>query len=145
MTAPSILIIEDDRRIATTLQIRLKAAGFDVHHALTGHAGLEQCAAISPSLVVLDIRLPDIDGYEVCERIRQTPGLDSTKVLFLSANSQPEASIRAEEVGGDMFLPKTCGWKELIGAIHALLGNRPVQASGISRRDSRHHKECNDV
>jgi DNA-binding response OmpR family regulator len=106
----TVLIIDDDRRLATAIRDRLVAAGFAVVHAERGITGLEQADLLRPDLIILDIRMPDIDGFEVCATLRQRPGLRGTPVLFLSADSTDLDISKARQAGGDYFMSKPyCG------------------------------------
>ena len=71
-SSPTILVVEDESSIASFVSLYLKNAGYTVRTASTGSAGLAEVAASNPALIVLDLMLPDIDGIEVCKRIRQT-------------------------------------------------------------------------
>src|SRR5690554_5317816 len=96
---------------------RLQASGFTVYHAINGLAGVEAAEMHHPDTIVLDIRMPDIDGYDVCTRIRGKPGLADTPIIFLSANVQDSARRRAMEVGGCAFVSKPYDAADVIAAI----------------------------
>ena len=113
----SVLIIDDEPAITAALMIRLEAAGYRVFHAINGLAGVEAAWRHRPEVIVLDIRMPDIDGYEVCTRIRNAPELAETPIVFLSANVQDSARRRALEVGGSAFLSKPYEATDVIAAI----------------------------
>lgn len=102
----TVLIVDDDPGITAALMTRLQAAGYEVFHAINGLAGIEAAELHRPDVIVLDIRMPDIDGYEVCTRIKQSPELCAIPVVFLSANVQDSARQRALDVGGCAFLSK---------------------------------------
>src|SRR6218665_2712602 len=90
MSTPQILMIEDDARLAQRVSEYLTQSGFGVAHALDGGAGLEQLQQHAPDLVILDLMLPDIDGLEVCRRIRSLPGpLAKVSILMLTAKGDP--------------------------------------------------------
>ncbi|MEZ6235734.1 MAG: response regulator [Phycisphaerales bacterium] len=102
----SVLIVDDEPRITIALMTRLQSAGYTVYHAINGLAGVEAAALHHPDAIVMDIRMPDIDGFEACERIRRLPGLTGVPVVFLSANVRDEARVRAIRAGGSVFLSK---------------------------------------
>src|SRR4051812_17857409 len=83
--APVILVIEDDHYIATMLQTVMADEGYTVQHAATGHDGLRQLQAEGIDLVLLDVMLPDLDGREVCRRIRAEPRDEYVPVIMLTA------------------------------------------------------------
>lgn len=105
MTA-SILIVDDEPRITLALMTRLEAEGYQVFHAINGFAGIEAAAMHEPDAIVLDIRMPDIDGYEVCQRIKRMPRLKDVPVIFLSANVQDGTRAKATRAGGSAFVSK---------------------------------------
>ena len=116
----SLLLIEDDQRLGRAMRLRLTRDGYTMYHTTTGTYGVELARANRPDVVLLDIRLPDIDGFEVCHRIRHTPGIEHTKIIFLSTHTQLSFRKRAEQAGGDLFLSKTCRPMEIYEAIQSL-------------------------
>ena len=117
----TIVIIDDDRAIAQLTSLWVKAAGFNTVTANDGRGGLEAIARHRPDLVLLDIRMPEMDGFEVNRRLRQTPGVAETPVIFLSAHAQETTRQESLAAGGRYFLPKPYEVKSLIAAIHAVL------------------------
>lgn len=116
----SVLIVDDQPQITMALMMRLQASGYEVFHAVNGLAGVEAAALHRPDVIVLDIRMPDIDGYDACVRIKRLPGLDRTPIVFLSANSQESFRQRAMQVGGKIFFAKPYKAADIIRAIDAL-------------------------
>lgn len=117
----SVLIIDDEPRITGALMTRLEAIGYTVYHAINGLAGVEAAALHEPDAIILDIRLPDIDGYETCVRIRRLPRLEHTPILFLSANVQDEAIARAKAVGGDRYICKPYEAADIICSLREVI------------------------
>lgn len=117
----SVLIVDDEPRITAALMTRLESVGYEVYHAINGLAGIEAAALYEPDLILLDIRLPDIDGYETCTRIRRMPRLAESPIIFLSANVQDEAVLRAEAAGGDRFISKPYESSVVLDAIEELI------------------------
>jgi len=113
----SILIIDDEPGLSLALRTRFKAAGFEVNHALNGLAGIEAAEMHRPAAIVLDIRMPDIDGFETCAAIHRIPGLHAVPVIFLSASVEDSARQRAIEVGGTEFLSKPFESADVIAAV----------------------------
>ncbi len=101
---PSILIIEDETSMADILADNLSEEGYEVAVAQDGQTGLDMWQHSRPQLVVLDVMLPQLNGFELCHKMR-TAG-DDTPVLFLSAKSEPEDRVQGLRVGGDDYLPK---------------------------------------
>ena len=125
MSTPQILMIEDDARLAQMVSEYLTKSGFGVAHAADGQTGLEQVQQHAPDLVILDLMLPDIDGLEVCRRIRALPGtLAKVSVLMLTAKGDPMDRIIGLEIGADDYLPKPFEPRELLARIRAVLRRR---------------------
>jgi DNA-binding response OmpR family regulator len=117
----TIVIIDDDRAIAQLTALWIKAAGFNTIIANDGRSGLAAIAQHRPDLVLLDIRMPEMDGFEVNRQIRQTPELAEIPVIFLSAHAQETTRQESLASGGRRFLPKPYESKTLIAAIRAVL------------------------
>ncbi len=118
-------MIEDDARLAQMVGEYLGQSGFAVHHAGDGHGGLLALQASPPDLVILDLMLPDMDGLEVCRRIRSMPGaLAQIPVLMLTAKGDPMDRIIGLEIGADDYLPKPFEPRELLARIRAVLRRR---------------------
>ncbi|MBH2020726.1 response regulator [Polaromonas sp.] len=117
-----LLMIEDDARLASMVGEYLRQSGYGFAHAATGSAGLEALQAISPDLVILDLMLPDMDGLEVCRRIKGQGGdAARTAVLMLTAKGDPMDRIVGLEIGADDYLPKPFEPRELLARIRAVL------------------------
>ncbi len=118
-------MIEDDVRLADMVREYLGQSGFVVHHATDGSKGLAAVQSAVPDLVILDLMLPDMDGLEVCRRIRALPGaLAQTPVLMLTAKGDPMDRIIGLEIGADDYLPKPFEPRELLARIRAVLRRR---------------------
>lgn len=113
-----ILIIEDEPDIARGLTDALEFEGFEVFSANLGREGLKLVRERGPDLVILDLMLPDINGFSVCEQIRQHNML--TPVIMLTARSQESDKIRGLEVGADDYVTKPFSVGELVARIHAV-------------------------
>jgi len=116
--APSILVVEDEGSIASFVSLYLKNAGYSVRSAATGSEALAQVAAQMPSLIVLDLMLPDIDGIEVCKRIRQR---SDVPILMLTARDEDVDKIIGLEVGADDYLTKPFNPRELVARVKSIL------------------------
>jgi CheY-like chemotaxis protein len=117
----SVLIVDDEPLITCALMTRLEDKGFKVYHAINGLAGVEAAALYEPDVIIMDIRMPDIDGYEACQRIHRMPRLAETPIIFLSANVQDTAIARTEEVGGSRFISKPYNAADVIDALNTLI------------------------
>jgi two-component system response regulator RstA len=133
MTTPQLLMIEDDTRLAHMVGEYLGQSGFGFHHAPDGMSGIEQLQQHAPDLVILDLMLPDIDGLDVCRRIRSLPGgLAKVPVLMLTAKGDPMDRIIGLELGADDYLPKPFEPRELLARIRAVLRRRGDNAAPVA-------------
>ncbi len=124
-----LLMIEDDARLASMVCEYLRQSGYLVEHAGDAQSGLATLQARAPQLVVLDLMLPDMDGLEVCRRIRSLPGaLAATPILMLTAKGDPMDRIIGLEMGADDYLPKPFEPRELLARIR---DNPPVVANRL--------------
>jgi len=119
--APRILLIEDDPRLAAMVSEYLGEAGFHVSTAAAGGAGLEQLGREPYDALVLDLMLPDIDGLEVCRKLRAT---SDTPVLMLTARGDTMDRVVGLEIGADDYLPKPFEPRELLARLRAILRRR---------------------
>ncbi len=118
-------MIEDDARLAGMVKEYLGQSGFVVSHAGDGLGGLTRLQELAPDLVILDLMLPDIDGLEVCRRIRSLPGeAAQVPVLMLTAKGDPMDRIIGLELGADDYLPKPFEPRELLARVRAILRRR---------------------
>ncbi len=120
-----LLMIEDDARLAQMVSEYLGQSGFDVSHAGDGGQGLAALQSTPTDLVILDLMLPDMDGLDVCRRIRALPGaLAQVPILMLTAKGDPMDRIIGLEIGADDYLPKPFEPRELLARIRAILRRR---------------------
>lgn len=115
-------MIEDDDRLAMMVGDYLRQSGFGFSHATDGAQGLSSVQQASPDLVILDLMLPDMDGLQVCQKIRALSGAQAqTPVLMLTAKGDPMDRIIGLELGADDYLPKPFEPRELLARIRAIL------------------------
>ena len=119
MTRQHLLMIEDDARLAAMVGEYLGQAGYGFTHALDGATGLAELQIVAPDLVILDLMLPDMDGLEVCRRIKASGS--ATAVLMLTAKGDPMDRIVGLEIGADDYLPKPFEPRELLARVRAVL------------------------
>ncbi|MBX6354810.1 MAG: response regulator transcription factor [Micromonosporaceae bacterium] len=115
----SLLVVEDDPNILELLSASLRFAGFDVTTVTSGAEAVSAARDVRPDLVVLDIMLPDLDGFEVIRRMRE--GGRRTPVVFLTARDATEDKIRGLTLGGDDYVTKPFSLEELTARIRAVL------------------------
>jgi len=126
-----LLMIEDDARLAGMVVDYLGQNGFAVVHAADAQSGLSRLQTPDIDLVMLDLMLPDMDGLQVCQRIRALPGhLGQVPVLMLTAKGDPMDRIIGLEMGADDYLPKPFEPRELLARIKAVLRRKTPAHSG---------------
>lgn len=129
-------MIEDDSRLATMVGEYLRQSGYGFTHAADGASGIAALQTSPPDLVILDLMLPDMDGLEVCRRIKSQGGETSrTAVLMLTAKGDPMDRIVGLEIGADDYLPKPFEPRELLARIRAVL-RRGGEPSGSASAGS---------
>ncbi len=101
-----VLSIDDNREIASTLKSRFEEAGYDFDAAYSGQEGLVRMKSYKPDLVLLDIMMPGMDGFEVLRRIKADPETNGTPVIMLTAKRQREDVIRAIAIGAKAYIVK---------------------------------------
>ena len=119
---PTVLIIEDEATLAAVLVDNLEAEGYAVTVAADGQEGLDMWRKKQPEIVVLDVMLPFVDGYEVCRTMRRAG--DTTPVLFLSAKGRPDDRVAGLAAGGDDYLPKPFHLPEFLLRVQNMLRRR---------------------
>jgi two-component system alkaline phosphatase synthesis response regulator PhoP len=119
---PTVLIVEDEATLAEVLADNLVDEGYLVEVARDGRSGRDVWSDIGPDLVVLDVMLPGLNGYELCEAMRRAG--DSTPVLFLSARGQADDRVRGLQAGGDDYLPKPFHLPEFLLRVANMLRRR---------------------
>src|SRR6059036_2126040 len=136
-----VLIIEDEEGIIHLLSLYLKDAGYEIAVAKDGADGLALHARLHPDLVILDIMLPAIDGFEVCRRIR---AWSKTPILMLTARGDEDDRISGLDLGADDYLVKPFSPRELVSRVRAILrraeGHEGQQAEGEEALANSHNK-----
>jgi two-component system, OmpR family, alkaline phosphatase synthesis response regulator PhoP len=116
-----ILLVDDEPYILRSLSYLLTREGYAVETASNGEEGLERLRMVHPPLVFLDIMMPRMNGYEVCEQIKQDPALATTYVIMLSAKGQQIDRERAMLGGADEYMTKPFSPREVAERVHTLL------------------------
>lgn len=114
-------MVEDDAELVELLRFNLKKAGFAVGTASDGIEAIKKARSLLPDLVLLDLMLPELDGFAVCEVLRRDPNLAHTPVIMLTALSSQLARLAGMEAGANEYMVKPFSPKQLISKIEALL------------------------
>jgi len=117
-----ILVVEDDDELSTLLRLMLKLSDWEIGSASNGYEALEQARIFKPTLVLLDIMLPGIDGIEVCRRLQADPDLKNIPVVILSAKGDPQTRQAAQDAGAIEYWTKPVVPQQLLGGIRRVLG-----------------------
>ena len=136
----TLLFIEDDEAIRTALQLVLEDEGYEVVVAGDGETGIKKFGQINPDLVLLDLRLPDISGFEVCRAIRRT---SITPVIMVTAQTDTSDLVNGFDAGADDYVTKPVVLKELAARIRAAL--RRTQTSEPSPSNAKSLNKIGDV
>ncbi len=127
MESKKILIIEDEKAISDIIKFNLAKEGFEADTAYDGQDGLEKALAGNPDLILLDVMLPLMDGFEVCKRVRES---SMVPILMLTAKEEEVDKVLGLELGADDYITKPFGMRELIARIRANIRRTDAQSSG---------------
>jgi DNA-binding response OmpR family regulator len=131
----TVLVVEDEASIASFVSLYLKNAGYDVRTAATGSEALSQAAVGDVNLIILDLMLPDIDGIDVCRRIRQR---SEVPILMLTARDEDVDKIIGLEVGADDYLTKPFNPRELVARVKSILRRAAPERRDLESAQLRH-------
>ena len=133
----AVLVVEDDPEINSMVGAYVEISGFEYRSALDGTSALADARKHPPSAVVLDLMLPDIDGFEVCKRLRAERGTKTVPIIILSALSGEAEKRKGRECGADEYLTKPFNPDELMRSVkHAANGKSEARSSGSAQRDN---------
>lgn len=130
-----ILLVDDEPDILEFLSYNINKEGFDVYTASNGKEAIEKAKKINPHLILLDVMMPEMDGIETCELLRQDKKLQNTIIAFLTARGEDYSQIAGFDAGGDDYITKPVKPKVLVSRIKALL-KRLKSADGSENQDS---------
>ncbi|MDR2163033.1 MAG: response regulator transcription factor [Clostridiales Family XIII bacterium] len=132
MEPKKVLIIEDEKNISDIVKLNLTKEGFNVDTAFDGQEGLDKALGTDPDLVLLDVMLPSIDGFEVCRKVREK---SNVPIIMLTAKEEEVDKVLGLELGADDYITKPFGLRELIARIKANI-RRTVMAGDIGQTPS---------
>lgn len=145
-----ILLVDDEEDILEFLSYNLIKDGFEILTANNGAKGLALAKKHKPDLVILDVMMPEMDGVDVCQRIRELPELDETLVLFLSARAEDYSELAGFSAGADDYITKPIKPKLLISRVKAILRRKSrnkavnnIKVGGIEIDQEKHTISCN--
>lgn len=118
-----ILIVDDEQNIAISVEFLMKREGFEVTVARDGEEGLEHIRADRPDLVLLDVMMPKLNGFQVCEAVRSDPELAEVRIVMLTAKGREAEINKGMSLGADAYIPKPFATSDLVAKVKALLGS----------------------
>jgi DNA-binding response OmpR family regulator len=121
--AQRILVADDEANIAVALEFLLTSSGYEVQLARDGLEALRLATSARPDLVLLDVMMPLLSGYEVCRQIRAQPGGEAIKIVMLSAKGRDAEVARGLSMGADLYVMKPFSTRELLEKIRSLLAS----------------------
>jgi len=119
-----VLLIEDEKDIVEILTYNLEKEGYTVASAFDGEEGYEKAKSFMPDLILLDIMMPNMDGMELCQKLRSQPEFDQVLIAFLTARGESFTQVSALDMGGDDFITKPVKPNVLLSRVRALLRRR---------------------
>lgn len=118
-----VLVVDDDPYILMSLEFLMKKNGYDVMVARNGTEALETVDKQMPNVVLLDIMMPDVDGYEICKHIKKSAKLKHTKVIFMSAKTKEADLQKGYDLGASLYITKPFSTRELIKQVKELMAS----------------------
>ena len=117
-----ILIVDDEPNIVVSLEFLMRREGYEVSVARDGEDGLASIRAELPDLVLLDVMMPKLNGYDVCQQVRSDPALAGIRIVLLTAASARSADVdKGMALGADAYIPKPFGTRDLVIQVNSLL------------------------
>ena len=116
-----ILVVDDEPQITEIVEAFLVNAGHEVHISNDGKLAIQKAKEVRPDIILLDIMMPGIDGYSICNEIKSDPGLANVPVVFLTGKDMNEDMGRSFKVGGDMFIKKPFSCERLLEIVNIIL------------------------
>lgn len=128
--AKRVLLAEDEPNIVESLTFLMERAGFDISAESDGRMALEEALSNPPDILILDVMLPELDGYEILRQLRADRRTERLPILMLTAKGQREDRETALECGADLFITKPFSNSEIVAAVELLAAGRPEFVSG---------------
>ncbi len=120
--AKRVLIVDDEPNIVTSLEFLMQRSGYEVRIARNGEEALEQVSAFQPDLILLDVMMPLLSGYEVCQKIRENSAWQDVQIVMLTAKGREIEATKGLALGANAYITKPFSTKELLAKVHELLG-----------------------
>lgn len=118
-----VLIVDDEPNIVISLEFLMSQAGYDVQVARNGEEALERIADFAPDLVLLDVMLPRVDGFDVCQRVRENAEWDAIQIVMLTAKGREVEVAKGLALGANAYITKPFSTKDLLAEVKRLLAS----------------------
>ena len=117
-----VLIVDDEENIIISMEFLVKQAGYDLQIARNGQEALDKVAIFEPDLILLDVMMPKINGFEVCRRVRENPYWQDIKIIMLTAKGREVEVTKGLALGANTYVIKPFSTKELMAEVKRILG-----------------------
>jgi DNA-binding response OmpR family regulator len=119
----TVLIVDDEEYIVTSLEYVMKNAGYEVAVAYDGEQAMAKVTELVPDLLILDVMMPKLDGFEVCEKIRANPLWQSIRIVMLTAKGRDSERDKGISMGADAYMTKPFSTRDILKRVKELLGD----------------------
>ena len=123
----TILIVDDEEYIVTSLEYVMKSAGYEVVVSYDGEQAIDKVKETAPDLLILDVMMPKLDGFEVCEKIRANPLWESIRIIMLTAKGRDSERDKGISLGADAYMTKPFSTRDILKRVTELLGDTDTQ------------------
>jgi len=122
---PGILIVDDEPNLVLALELLMKKEGYETHAVSDGEKALEVAEWLRPDLILLDVMMPKVDGFEVCQRIRANPALSGVSIIMLTAKGREVEREKGLALGADLYITKPFSTREVVRKVKEVLASKP--------------------
>src|SRR5512139_444238 len=122
---PRILIADDEPNIVLALELLMKREGYDIRTVGDGEAAVEAARTFHPDLILLDVMMPKMDGYAVCERLRADPALRGVAIVMLTAKGREVEREKGMALGADLYITKPFSTRDVVKRVKEVLATKP--------------------
>jgi DNA-binding response OmpR family regulator len=116
-----VLLVDDEPNILLAIEFLLKKEGYTIKKAFDGQQALDVAASFRPDIIVLDVMMPELNGFEVAQRIRNMPDMEDVRIIFLTAKGTPNDKMKGYSSGGEVYLIKPFDNDELVSIVKELI------------------------
>lgn len=118
---PRILIVDDEPNLVLALELLMKREGYEIHTAEDGEKAIAAAENLRPDVILLDVMMPKVDGYEVCQRLRAQPALKDVAIVMLTAKGREVEREKGMALGADLYITKPFSTREVVRKVKEVL------------------------